>query len=70
MGMRESMIKVSDLKEVIRKMDNARKEDLLLAIVGEVFDHAYDYEADRLDAIIEVIENVTDMENLQVLLYE
>lgn len=70
MGMKENMIKVSELKAVIRKMDNARKEDLLLAMVGEVFDHAYDYESDRLDAIIEVIENVTDMDDLQVLLYE
>lgn len=64
------LMEMSELKKVIKDMDAKRKEDLLMAVIAETFDTFYTHEVDRQDAIIDIIENVTGLDNLNVILYK
>lgn len=60
----------SDLIKVVNKLSPKMKSELCYGLVDALFESYYDYDFDQMDNVIEVIENVTDLENLQVILHE
>jgi hypothetical protein len=63
-------MKKSDLIKVVNKLSPKMKSELCYGLVDALFESYYDYDFDQMDNVIEVIENVTDLENLQVILHE
>ena len=63
-------IKKSDLIKVVNALNSKRKSDLCYGLVDAIFESCYDYDLDQMDNVIEVIENITGLEDLNVLLYE
>ena len=63
-------IKKSDLIKVVNKLDSQRKSDLCYGLIDALFDTAWDYDLDQMDSVLEVIENITGLDNLNVILYE
>jgi hypothetical protein len=59
-----------DLASALVALDIKRKDDLICSLVDAIFDMEYDYDFDQMDNIIEVIENISGIDNLQVLMHE
>jgi hypothetical protein len=55
---------VSEVKEIILAMDSKRKDDLLTQLVMSVFDDFFKDDCDRVEDMLEVIENISGIENL------
>jgi hypothetical protein len=55
---------VSEVKEIILAMDSKRKDDLLTQLVMSVFDDFFEDDCDRVEDMLEVIENISGIENL------
>lgn len=58
-----------DVRRVIGKMDNKRRQDMLDSIICEMFDDFYDDNDHRMESLIEIIENISGLDNLECLLY-
>jgi hypothetical protein len=55
---------IQDVKKVVMAMDDLRKNDLLCQLIEVVFDDFFGDDADRVDAMVEQIENISGIENL------
>lgn len=59
-----------DVTRAIKKLDDKRKNDLLHSLVSEMFDDFFRDGDAKIESMIEVIENITGLDNVESLLYQ
>ena len=61
------MSELKNVKGVVQEvlaMDAKRKDDLLTQLVMSIFDDFFDDDIDRVEDMLEMIENISGIENL------
>lgn len=61
---------VKQLQTVVEKLDSKVKTDLLVSMIGEVFEQEFfDDPESKILQIIDLLESMTSLDNLEVLLW-
>jgi hypothetical protein len=55
---------VVEVKKIILAMDRKRKDDLLTQLVMSIFDDFFEDDCDRVEDMLEIVENISGIENL------
>ena len=64
MADKNGSITMIDVRRAVKNLDPKRKDDLLAQLIEAVFDDFFDDDLDRVEDMLETIENITGLENL------